>query len=152
MTYSEMKKTIEKKYNDFLHDYAFFAFSNEQFEEGKKKLNVSPENKVVRINGGGFLLSSKVEDFKKLVKECDGIKKQYNKDLKQLKSALLYEMANHEYQYNEDLETVLEVLGIDKEEANRKTVKTIIKDTVKEYMNNVDKFYNDLENTLDGMK
>ena len=88
MTYSEMKKTVQKKYDDFLKRVCF-AFSNEQFEEGKKKLNVSPENKVVRINGGGFLLSSKIEDFKKLVKECDDIKKQYNKDLKQLKSAFI---------------------------------------------------------------
>ena len=86
MTYQEMKKTVQKKYDDFLHDYAFFAFSNEQFEEGKKKLNVGPDNKLVRIYGGGFLLSSKVDDFRALVKECDDIKKQYNKDKKAIKA------------------------------------------------------------------
>ena len=66
-------------------------------KKGKKELNVGPDNKLVRIYGGGFLLASKVEDFKMLVKECDNIKKQYNKDKKQFKQAIMYELANHEY-------------------------------------------------------
>ena len=61
MNYQEMKKTVQKKYDDFLGEFAFFAFSNEQFEEGKKKkkLNVGPDNKLVRIYGGGFLIGFK---------------------------------------------------------------------------------------------
>ena len=54
MNYQEMKKTVQKKYDDFLKEFAFFAFSNEQFKEGEKKLNAGPDNKLVRIYGGGF--------------------------------------------------------------------------------------------------
>jgi len=148
MNYQEMKKTVQKKYDDFLHDYAFFAFSNEQFEEGKKKLNVSPDNKVVRIYGGGFLLASKVEDFKKLVKECDDIKKQYNKDKKQLKQAIMYELANHEYHIREDLEDTLNALGIDEEDMKNPELKKLVRTCTKEYMNNINDYYDKLDNQL----
>jgi len=142
ITYKEMKETVQKKYDDFLKEFAFFAFSNEQFEEGKKKLNVSPENKVVKLYGGGFLLASKVEDFKALVKECDDIKKQYNKDMKQFKQAIMYELANHEYHIREDLEDTLNALGIDEEDLKDNRIKKAIKEATKQYMTNIEALYN----------
>ena len=148
ISYQEMKKTVQKKYDDFLRDYAFFAFSNEQFEEGKKKLNVESDNKLVRIYGGGFLLASKVDEFKALVKECDDIQKQYNKDKKQLKQAIMYELANHEYHIREDLEDTLNALGIDEEDLNNPELKKLIKSCVKEYMNNINDYYDKLDNQL----
>lgn len=148
ISYQEMKKTVQKKYDDFLRDYAFFAFSNEQFEEGKKKLNVGPDNKLVRIYGGGFLLASKVDEFKALVKECDDIQKQYNKDKKQLKKAIMYELANHEYHIREDLEDTLNALGIDEEDLNNQELKKLIKSCIKEYMKNINDYYDKLDEQL----
>lgn len=148
ISYQEMKKTVQKKYDDFLRDYAFFAFSNEQFEEGKKKLNVGPDNKLVRIYGGGFLSASKVDEFKALVKECDDIQKQYNKDKKQLKQAIMYELANHEYHIRENLEDTLNALGIDEEDLNNPELKKLIKSCTKEYMKKINDYYDKLDNQL----
>jgi hypothetical protein len=148
INYQEMKKTVQKKFDDFLGEFAFFAFSDKQFEEGEKKLNAGPDNKLVRIYGGGFLLASKVEDFKALIKECDDIQKQYNKDKKQFKQAFMYELANHEYHIREDVRDTLDALGIDEEDLKNPEFKKLIKSYIKEYMKNINNYYDKLDNQL----
>ena len=134
MTYRELKNLIQKRYNDFLNDYAFWAFDKETFDEEAKKLNVSSTNKVVRITGGGFLLSSKLEDFRKLEKECKELEREYKKDMRQLKQMIKYELSNHEYFVREDISETLEACSITEEEASRPDMKKLIEECKQEYM------------------
>lgn len=134
-TYQELKKEIQAMYDDFLGKYAFFAFDAEGFKEGCKKLNVSNENKITRLYGGGFLLVSKVEEFKELAKTTKKMEKDFRKEAKNFKAMLRYEMANHEYQYTYDLTDTLESIGmIDKYNSNKNT-RLMIDKIAKEFKN-----------------
>lgn len=52
MDYREFKERKQKEFNELP---LMFAFSNEQFEEGKKKLNVEKDQELYSIGGGGFI-------------------------------------------------------------------------------------------------
>ena len=84
---------------------AFFAFSNKQFEEGKKE-NVT----YVRMGGGMFCNKEHVE---KLINELDEI---YNKGIQQdleengKRNIIVRELANHEAYYTYDIAQTVEKL------------------------------------------
>ena len=74
-TYTQQKKRHQDEISGF--DGLFWAFSNEQLEEGKKKL--SCENKdLISIGAGGFILRTQIQAFK----DCMNRQAQERKDLK----------------------------------------------------------------------
>jgi hypothetical protein len=119
MTYSELKK----KHSDELNAFPmFFAFSNKQFDEGMKKLGLTPEDKgkLCKIPGGGFI---RKEDATKL---SDMFAAQ-DKEMKNLIASdttgegfiydmLNYELANHEYCITMDFDPALNALGLTRED------------------------------------
>lgn len=135
MTYSELKKKTQKMFDDFHEKYAFFAFNDEQFEDGKKKLNVSKDNKITPIYGGGFVLSSKVNEYRELIAKASQMEKDFAKTEKGLESMLWYELANHEYVVTYDLDDTLEACNLTDEYNNdenvRKSVDKIARDFLK---------------------
>ena len=69
-TYIEMKDRHSKEYNEFTKGCVFFAFSEEQFNEGMEKIGLTPNDtdKIYRTAGGGFILRTKSKDQAKLFK------------------------------------------------------------------------------------
>ena len=65
MDYKELKEKQGKEVNDFLNKYSFFAFSEEQFKDGCKKLNLDAEKDLnkfllsILLEKNVFVLSSK---------------------------------------------------------------------------------------------
>ena len=62
----------------------------------------------------------------------------------------MYELANHEYHIREDLEDTLNALSIDEEDLKNPELKKLVKNCTKEYMNNINDYYDKLDNQLKG--
>lgn len=119
MKYSELKRRQEKEFNEFPMS---FAFSNEQFAEGMKKLGLEPtdKNRITGIGGSGFIRKTDVEAFNEMTKRFD----------KELEDAITadttgegfifsmfnYELANHEYCFTYEIHDALDALGMTHEE------------------------------------
>ena len=113
MDYREFKERKQKEFNTLP---LMYAFSNEQFEEGKKKLCVKDDKELVRIGGGGFI--KKVDAHL-----LDEMINRHNKEYEELMqndefvySAFYYELGNHEYCITLDPEDTLEALCLTAEE------------------------------------
>ena len=92
----------------------FFAFNNEQLEQGKAKFPLKEGDKYVSIGMGGILPKSNVDAF------LDGlelIKKWYKKEVNANKairrSLIAYELNNHEAYYTGSISDTLAALGSD---------------------------------------
>lgn len=126
MKYKELKDKQGKEVNDFLEKYCFFAFNEEQFKDGCKKLNLDEEkdlSKLVQIVGGGYLLKEKQDDYIKLAnKIAEEIEEEIRKDKTGLGfcySMFSYELANHEYGYTYELDDTLDALDLTLERINK---------------------------------
>jgi hypothetical protein len=108
MKYIEIKEEYQKKLGELSEQVGlFWAFSREQFVEGKTK---NPTNgKYTSIGMGGYLPSEKVEEYLKGLKTLN---KWYNEARKQSKKseAILYELNNYECFYTGDITDAYEVL------------------------------------------
>lgn len=109
-TYKVFKDKQGEKINSFP---MFFAFSNEQFEEGKKKLKIKENKDLVRTRAGGFIRKSDLEAYKNMWLELDSDLKQNMKDDSFLYDAFRYELNNHEFIITYDYEDVLGVFGLE---------------------------------------
>jgi hypothetical protein len=109
MKYRDLKEKQRKEFSTFP---IFFAFSEEQFKEGKNKLNVVDNNELISIAGGGFIRKEDKENFNNLFSKITDELKEYLKNNGNLLDAMEYELANHEYCVNYDHETTLDVLGL----------------------------------------
>lgn len=115
--YVKQRDDQQRRANDFLHKYAFFAFSEEQFDAGMKKLGLAEgdEKHLFRIQGGGYLLASHARDFTKMLNDFAEERKAALNDpqtgRKFAYDMFFYELANHEYSYTGDADETLEALG-----------------------------------------
>lgn len=109
-TLIEIKKEKEENINKLCVDCgAFFAFSNEQFDENRTPL--AEGDKYVSFGGGGYMpKSNKIKWFEGMVaigkKFFDDID---NNNLKE--EYILYELNNHEAFYTGDITSTKEVFG-----------------------------------------
>lgn len=120
-SYQEMKERHQQEVNAFPF---MFAFSNQQFEEGMRKLGLQPNqtDRIVSIGGSGFVRKSDVQAMKDM----------FNRHEQERKAALaadtaerghayqmfLYELGNHEYCITQDITETLEACGLTSEEVN----------------------------------
>lgn len=109
MNYLEIKQRQEIELNAFP---MFFAFSDKQFKEGVEKLGASPENKLIKLPGGGFILKKDMQKFEDMLDKFDRQMKDAMKDRDFLCDAIGYELNNHEYSYTGNAKPALDVLGI----------------------------------------
>lgn len=126
MTYTQLKKTMQDRVNNF--DGLFFAFSTEQLNAGLKKFNTDTKG-IVSIGSGGFLLKERAKAFHTLITQNEKDLKEFKKNEKQLVKALVFELGNHEYCINEDLTSALDSLGFTFETVP----KTVLKKALREY-------------------
>ena len=111
--YIELKRKHEKEVNEFP---MMFAFSNEQFEEGMKKLGVKIKDELVGIGYGGFVREADAEAYVKMVKRMDDEDREAMKDPQYCYEAFLYELGNHEYCITYDFTDTLDALGLTEDE------------------------------------
>ena len=112
--YYTWKEKNNKEFNDFISANVFFAFSNKQFQEGLDKFGIKKEEikeKLCNYVGGGFMLKSAVKEHNKIVKKLHKTERKYLSKYKNLYSALLYEMYNHECGYTWNFKECLYPLG-----------------------------------------
>lgn len=104
----------QKDTNDLIEECKiFFAFSQSQFEEGKKKINLGEGEKLVDIGYGGFMAEKNVDKYLEGLKKIDLEFKEAMKDEVARKEYILYELNNHEAFYTGSTESTLDALGED---------------------------------------
>jgi hypothetical protein len=124
-TYQELKKRQHDEFGAF--EGIFFAFSNEQMKEGIEKHGVNENNKIVNIGAGGFVLKSRLQEFKDLIARHEAERKELKKNEKELIEAIAYELANHEYCITWDVTDALDALGLTRETVSPDILKKAIK-------------------------
>ena len=117
--YLELKKKHQEEVDNFP---MFFAFNNEQLNDGMKEFGVTDTKEICSIYGGGYI---KKTDFGKL-------KEMFSRQSKERKEAIEndkngdgyildmfeYELNNHEYSYTMDISDTLDCLGLTVQEIN----------------------------------
>ena len=99
----------------------FYAFTDEQYYEGMKKLGVQDEKDGVLVDCGCFIRLSDVDAWGEMWDRIKARKVEALKDEKFLKQALIDELFNYEYGYaleDETVEQVLRVLGFSWEDVD----------------------------------
>lgn len=118
--YKELKDRQQERMNAFLHRYAFFAFSEEQYTAGLQKLGLSPDAGIVSISGGGYLPEGKAAEFCRILEKAGAERRAALDDPESGAQFALdmfqYELANHEYGYTGDAAETLAALGYTPEE------------------------------------
>lgn len=124
-TYKEQKVRHHKELGDF--EGIFFAFSDDQFNEGLKKVGLSetdsPSQFIYSIGAGGYILKTKSKDFRLMLKKHKEERKSLKKDNKRLLDALVYELNNHEYGFTGDPSDALQALGLSSQDIEPKLLK-----------------------------
>lgn len=117
--YRAQQAEQQRRMSDFTSKYAFFAFDENQFNEGLEKLGIKPgtEDALVSIPGGGYVLADKAQDFKDLLKSFRQERADAIRDT-ETGAQFAYDMFraslnDNEYSYSEDTEDTLHSLGYD---------------------------------------
>lgn len=110
MKYPEIKKEKEDKVGKLIKDCRmFFAFSTEQFNEGKTEKE--PDEKYLHLGAGAYMPKSCLPKWEEGMKEINKWEKDTVKLNKLKESQILYELDNREAFYTMDIKETLEVLG-----------------------------------------
>lgn len=100
-SYLAMKKRHQSEFDNFP---CFFAFNQNQFDEGMKKLNVSNAKEELYIGGGGMYFRK--SDADTLYEMIERTSKELSDALHTnddfLYQAVRYELANHEFCVTEE--------------------------------------------------
>jgi hypothetical protein len=110
-----MKERHQQEINEFP---MFFAFGNQQFEEGIRKLGLEPSDtdKIYNIGAGGYIRKT---DAKRLQEIFDRHERELRNAMANEKfayDAFDYELGNHEYVITYDITDTLNALGFTIEE------------------------------------
>ncbi len=107
----------------------FWAFSNQQLDEGMKENNCTTKD-LISIGAGGFILRTELQGFKDLLAKHDLERKELKKNEKELFKALVYELNNHEYCITYNPNDALDALGLTKEEVDPVMLKKACKESI----------------------
>ena len=117
--YRAQQTAQQRRMSEFVSKYAFFAFDENQFNEGLEKLGIAPgtEGALVSIPGGGYVLADKAQDFTDLLKSFRRERADAIRDT-ETGAQFAYDMFraslnDSEYSYSEDAEDTLYSLGYD---------------------------------------
>ena len=137
MDYMELKEKHEREFDEFAEKNMFFAFSNEQLEEGLEKLNTTTEG-IYSVGAGGFVLKSKSKDLHNLM---DKFKEELSKHMENKEfayGAFKYELANHEYVYTGDNTEILDLFDLCHDGLKEKNLIETYNKAVTDYLNEVE--------------
>ena len=134
--YIELKEQHQKEINEFP---MMFAFSNEQFEEGMKKLGVRSSAELVSIGYGGFVRKTDAETYLKMLIRIGEEEKEAMQDPEYCYEMFRYELSNHEYCITYDLTDTLEALNLTVEEVSANPMlRDALKRAERDYLRSVD--------------
>lgn len=128
--YQELMNLNQQEFNNFPH---FCAFTNQQFDEGMKKLGVEQEEDICRVTRFTFIRKTDYTDFINLIEKHQARKVEAFNNDEFLKEAIICELKNYEYLYTYDEEPALEALGFSLQdlEANERLKKLLKEATQK---------------------
>lgn len=111
MNYLEMKKRHQDEVNSFP---MMFAFNEDQFDEGLKKLGVSknPKKEIISIGGGGFIRKTDRNALLALYERHAHERSESMANDDFMIDAIAYELGNHEYVITWDAGEALDTLGV----------------------------------------
>lgn len=110
MKYTAIKNKYQEKFTELSDEVGlFWAFSEQQFAEGREKNPIKEGEKYTSIGMGGYLPKKNVQRFIDRQKELDKWQKQEIKKAKATE-VILYELGNYECFYTGDIQDALEVL------------------------------------------
>lgn len=113
-TIQELKAEKQQRYDKLIADCRiFFAFNNDQFSEGIKKIELKEGEKVIPIGAGGYMPKAEVDHFVQGQKDINKWYKGAVKENKARKQNIAYELANHEAYYTNDIQDTMDALGED---------------------------------------
>lgn len=137
--------TKHKDYMQNLHSKlfkksgVFFAFGEKQFNEALEKYNLKKDD-ILSIGYGGYIPKTKKAMYLKGDRLYDDLQASYLETLhknknnkKYLKEAVKYELANYEYGYTMDPDTLLDVYYMLKFNKHKENAK-IFSEARKEYL------------------
>lgn len=130
-TYIEQKTRHGEELNAF--QGLFWAFNNEQFQEGLDKLGIKKEDageKLYSIDAGGYMLKSQSDAFKAMFKRHEQERKELRKNTKLLFGALVYELRNHEYCITYNPQDALDALGLTKDDVDASFLKKACREAI----------------------
>lgn len=114
MTYTELKTERQQRYDALMGKVGiFWAFSNEQFEEGRKKYPLKDGFKYQSIGAGGYFAGQHKEEFVSGMAELNDWEKQARKEVKDTKTEvekqILHELRNYECFYTGEIDDVVDL-------------------------------------------
>lgn len=120
--YQELKDRQQTEFNQLP---LMFAFSNEQFAEGMKKLGLTAgdTDKIYSIGAGGYIKKADAPLMHDMINRHDAEFQAAINDRQTGDTFIFdmfdYELANHEYSYTGDVSETLDALGLTVAEVRR---------------------------------
>jgi len=109
MNYQGLRKKQEKEFNELP---IFWAFSNEQFERGLKKISAQSHD-LIALGAGGYMKKADIPALESLLEKHKKETEQAMLDDAFALAAALYELDNHEFGFSRDLQAALDALGVE---------------------------------------
>jgi len=112
-TYQQFKTNKSKEWSKLKG--IFYAFSDDQFNEGIAKIGITQDEvkeKLYNLGGGGYILKSESKEMERMLQNASDELDAILNDKKQLLDALSYELMNHEYCITYDTSDALDALGL----------------------------------------
>jgi len=114
MTYAQLKQERQAKYDQLFNEIGlFWAFGNDQFDEGKKKHPVTEGHKYCSIGAGGYFPGQNKQAYIDGMDAINAWEKTAKAELKanraETEQAILYELQNHECFYTGDIDEVVDI-------------------------------------------
>jgi hypothetical protein len=134
MKYSELLKAQSDAISAFP---CAFAFTDKQLKRAMKELWVSNISELCTGYSGVIYKKTDALALKALTEKLDHAKKEFLKNPDNLKSALIYELANHEYGYTFDISDTLIALDLYDKPLTEEQ-ETILAEAIKEYLSKLD--------------
>lgn len=109
--YTAIKARVQEKHQELSDKcHLFWAFSDEQFNEGKAKHPLVGDEKYVAIGAGGYMPKRYLDTWIEGTKVIDRWRKAEIKRAK-AEEVILYELNNYEAFYTGEIDDAMEVLG-----------------------------------------
>jgi hypothetical protein len=142
MKYLELKQKHQQEFNEFSKNHMFYAFSEEQFIKGMKKLGLNPDDtdKIYSSGAGGYYKKEDAQMLHDLLDRQNKERLEAMQDDECLYQAFYYELGNHEYAITGDAEETLLALGLSSEALNDKRIAVIFTKAKAHYLNGVSRW------------